>query len=125
MLVTCSRVDPARTDEASKLVQDIAAAIRRQPGCQSFVIGGDRATGRAIAVSTWDTEEHAQWIPDDLGDIGSRLQTVGIQVAHASLRGDDPGLTASADGAEPMLWAGCHGQVRSGATPRDAEGRLP
>jgi hypothetical protein len=61
MRVTRSRVDPARS----------------RPG-------RDRPTGRAIAVSTWDTEEHARWIPDDLGDIGSRLQMVGIQVAHPS-----------------------------------------
>ena len=63
MRVTRSRVDPARTDEATKLVQDIAAAVRRKPGCQSSMLGGDPAMGQAIAVSTWDTEEHARWTP--------------------------------------------------------------
>ena len=31
------------------------------------MIGVDRAGGRTVAVSTWDTEEHAQLAPDALG----------------------------------------------------------
>jgi hypothetical protein len=72
MRVTRSRMDPARIDEASPLVQDIVAAIRRLPGFQSLTIGGDRATGQSISVSTWDTEEHARWSPDGLGDLPSK-----------------------------------------------------
>ena len=81
MRVTRSRLDPARVDEVvSQVGQDVAAAIRRLPGCQSFVGGVDRASGQAISVSTWDTEEHARWPADALGDVPSRLQALGAQV---------------------------------------------
>jgi hypothetical protein len=40
----------------------------------------DRASGRAIIVSTWDTEEHARWSPGDvLGDIVAKLQALNVQ----------------------------------------------
>ena len=62
MRVTRARLDSTKVDETVRQVgQDVAAAIRRLPGCQSYVGGADRATGRTINVSTWDTEEHARW----------------------------------------------------------------
>jgi hypothetical protein len=82
MRVTRGRfADPTRMDEAVRQVgQDIAAAIGRQPGYQSFTGGIDRASGRTITVSTWDTEEHARWSPADvLGDLVSKLQALGVQ----------------------------------------------
>jgi heme-degrading monooxygenase HmoA len=81
MRVTRTRIDPAKMDEAiTRTSQDIAAAARRLPGFQSLLLGADRATGQSIAVSTWDTEEHARWSRDALGDIPSRLQALGVQV---------------------------------------------
>jgi hypothetical protein len=84
MRVTRSHMDPTRVDEASQVVKDIAAGVRRRPGFQSIMFGGDRATGQAIAVSTWDTEEHARWVPEITGDIRSRLQAVGLQIDRPS-----------------------------------------
>jgi hypothetical protein len=80
MRVTRGRVDLARLDEVLALSQEVAAAVRRLPGYQSYVAGGDRASGRSFSVSTWDTEEHARWSPDVLGDILPRLQALGVQV---------------------------------------------
>ena len=81
MRVTRGRVDTTKADEAlMQLAQDVAAAIKRLPGCQSYVGGGDRASGQTIAVSTWDTEEHARFSRDALGDIPSRMQALGGQV---------------------------------------------
>ena len=81
MRVVRGRIDPANIDEAvTQLGQDLAAAVRRLPGCQSFVGGGDRATGQTITVSTWDTEEHARYSQDALGDVASRIQALGVQV---------------------------------------------
>jgi len=80
MRVVRSRVDPAKIDEVvGQVAQDLDAAIRRQPGYQSSTGGVDRATGRAIIVSTWDTEEHARYSFDVLGDVQSRLQALGVQ----------------------------------------------
>ena len=81
MRVTRGRIDPDRIDEvASQVVQDLIAAVKRQPGNQSFVGSADRASGRTITVSTWHTQEHASFSPDALGDIPSRLQALGVQV---------------------------------------------
>ena len=60
MRVGPARMDPARIDEDSTLVQDIAEAFKQLPGFQSVMIGVDRTTGQFITVSTWDTEEHAR-----------------------------------------------------------------
>jgi hypothetical protein len=81
MRVVRGRMDPARIDEAegSQVAQELAAAVRRLPGCQSFMGGGDRATGQTIAVSTWDTEDHARYPVEALGEVLSRLQAVGLQ----------------------------------------------
>ena len=81
MRIVRARIDPARIDEtaARQLGQELAAAVRRQPGCQSFMGGGDRASGQTITVSTWDTEEHARYSPDALGEVMSKIQAVGTQ----------------------------------------------
>jgi hypothetical protein len=80
MRVTRSRVDPARGDEAWKLAHDIAAAARHLPGLQSLLIGEDRTSGQGIAVTTWDTEDHARWSREALGDRPSRIQALGVQM---------------------------------------------
>ena len=80
MRVTRSRGDRARLDEVQTLVPEIAAAVRQLPGCQSYIVGVDRAAGTALSVSTWDTEEHARWTGDRLGDLPSRLQALGVQL---------------------------------------------
>ncbi len=79
MRVVRGRVDPARLDELNQVAPDLAAAIRRQPGHQSSMGGVNRASGQTVVVSTWDTEEHASYSPDALGDIRSRLQALGVQ----------------------------------------------
>jgi hypothetical protein len=80
--VTRAQVDPATHDEVlSHMGQDVAAASRRRTGHQSWVGGVDRASGRLITVSTWDTEDHARYSLDALGDIPSRLQALGVQPA--------------------------------------------
>jgi quinol monooxygenase YgiN len=81
MRVTRARSDPAKFDElAGGVGQDVAAAIRRLPGCQSYLAGGDRASGTLIAVSTWDTEEHARFSRGTAPDVVSRLETLGVQL---------------------------------------------
>jgi hypothetical protein len=80
MRVTRSRVDPARYEEASQVVLDLAASARQLPGFQRLVFGGDRAIGEGFAISTWDTEEHARWSRDVLGDPVPRLRALGVQI---------------------------------------------
>jgi hypothetical protein len=44
------------------------------------VTGGDRTSGRTVAIGSWDTEEHARWSRDPIGDLVSRLQALGAQL---------------------------------------------
>jgi hypothetical protein len=67
-------------DVDSQLAQDLAAAVRRMPGNQSFMGGVDRANGRAITISTWDTGQHASYSPDALGEVQSRVRGVTTDV---------------------------------------------
>ena len=78
--VTRGRLDPARFDEVTQVGQEIAAASRRLPGNQSYVAGIDRASGRVLTVSTWDTEANAR--ADRLGGTGlaSRMQVLGVHM---------------------------------------------
>ena len=83
MRVTRGRItDPSKlgTDTANQVLRDLVAAVRRQPGFQSFTGGADRANGRTITISTWDTEDHARFSPEALGDLPARIEAIGIQV---------------------------------------------
>lgn len=79
MRVVRGRIDPSRLSDVGPLAPDLAAAIRRQPGFQNFMGGVDRTSGWTISVSTWDTAEHAGYSPDALGDVVTRLQSLGLQ----------------------------------------------
>jgi hypothetical protein len=84
MRVGRSRMDPARIDEDSTLVQDITEAFRQLPGFQSLMASMDRATGQSINVSTYDTEEHARWTPTR-SDLNARIQALGIQMGSPEI----------------------------------------
>jgi quinol monooxygenase YgiN len=80
MRIARARIDPPRFDEVrDNLEHDLIAAFKRQPGFQSVMSSGDRASGQWIVVSTWDTEEHARFSRDALGDIVPRNQALGVQ----------------------------------------------
>jgi quinol monooxygenase YgiN len=77
--VTRSQSDPANIDETTALVADIRAAIRDLPGCQGVQIAVDRLTGKSVAISTYDTPEHARFSRDTLGVPLARLVATGWQ----------------------------------------------
>ena len=78
--LTRGRFDPSRYDEVMRLNQEINAALRRLPGLQTSQVGIDRTAGRLVAVTTWDTEEHARFSREALGDVVSRMQAIGSQL---------------------------------------------
>jgi hypothetical protein len=81
MRVVRIRQDSARWDEAVPAMLAATEVVRQQPGCQSLVIAGDRATGEAFAISTWDTEEHARFNRDAvLAPNRVRIESVGGQI---------------------------------------------
>jgi hypothetical protein len=70
------RQDPAKWDESVPAMLEASEAIRQRPGCQSLVLAGDRATGEALAHSTWDTQEHARFEPPQ----SEKLRALGVQL---------------------------------------------
>jgi len=77
--ITRGQGDPAKIEETIRLVPDLSAAVRALPGCHGVQVAVDRATGKAVAVSTFDTLEHAQFARERLGDAITRLVAAGWQ----------------------------------------------
>ena len=75
--VTRGRVDPGKSDEATRLVPAIQAAIQQLPGCQHVQTGVDRATGKSIAISSFETLD--QFSRDRPSDTIAPLLALGWQ----------------------------------------------
>ncbi len=71
--------DPERYDDLVPIVDEVTAKVQQLPGNQHVHQGVDRTTGAAVAVSLWDTEEHARFSRDALGDAIARLQGIGVR----------------------------------------------
>jgi hypothetical protein len=81
MRITHGHIDPDRIDEYLDHVDpDLTAAVTGLPGCQSYVTGMDRASGRLATVSTWDTRDHAGWPRGALGDLVPRLVLLSVRL---------------------------------------------
>jgi quinol monooxygenase YgiN len=78
--ITRARYDPGRSEEILALASEITAAVEGLSGCQAIYQGTDRTTGTIAAVSVWDTEQHARFSRDALGDVIGRLQALGVQL---------------------------------------------
>ena len=80
--ITRGRFDPATYDELLPLMREVNAAVQALPGWQRMQSGLDRSGGRLVAVSTWDTAEHANFSRDagSLGDVVRRTQAIGVQL---------------------------------------------
>jgi quinol monooxygenase YgiN len=78
--VTRARIDPARFEEVQAIGREIVAANRRLPGLQGYHTGVDRASGRIVAISFWDTEEHAQVPREGFAELARRLEAAGVQL---------------------------------------------
>jgi hypothetical protein len=78
--LTRGRFDPARYDAVMPLVPAITTALRALPGVQDVRVGVDRATGRTLSLTSFDTVEHAQFSRDRLGSVLQPLQALGWEV---------------------------------------------
>ena len=49
---------PERIDDVARVVRDVVhPGISCEPGYRGYVVLGDRATGKALGVTLWDSEE--------------------------------------------------------------------
>ncbi len=78
--LTRGRFDPANFDQIQPLAQEVHDAVKRLPGIDHIHQAADRASGELVAVSIWDTEEHARFSRDLLGDLVARIQAAGVQL---------------------------------------------
>jgi len=79
--LTRGQFDPAAADQITALASDVTAAVRRMPGMQHIFQAQDRSAGTLVAISIWDTEEHARFTREDLGDVVTRIRDAGVQLA--------------------------------------------
>jgi hypothetical protein len=81
MRLTRGHIDPDRIDEAmSQIEHELLTAVTGLPGCQGYVGGVDRASGRLAGVTIWDTKDHARWFRTILGDLAPRLLLLGVRL---------------------------------------------
>ena len=82
MFLRCTRAqfDPAKADDVSAIASDLKAALDRLPGIQHSHGALDRAGGKSITITIFDTREHAQFSRDALGDLIPRFQAAGMKL---------------------------------------------
>jgi quinol monooxygenase YgiN len=78
--ITRGRFDPAAVDRVTPLVAEVSAAVERMPGCQHLHQARDLSGGSIVAISLWDTEEHARFSREDLGEVITRLGEQGVHL---------------------------------------------
>ena len=83
--ITRGRFESARYAELVRLAPGPAAAVQRLPGCGGYHSGLDRAAGTLVAVSTWDSVDHARFSRDALGDALTQILALGVQLEPPEL----------------------------------------
>lgn len=81
--ITRGRFDSSRYDEVLPLAQQVEAAAQGLPGYVGIQIAIDRTGGKVVAVSTWDTTEHANFVREQapvLGDVVRQMMDIGVQI---------------------------------------------
>ncbi len=63
-----------------KTEEKLSPALKKLPGLQSYQTGIDAEHGTMIAISTWDTMEHAQLLSQmpEMNELRSNFQQYGI-----------------------------------------------
>jgi hypothetical protein len=86
--LTRGRFDPAQFGAIMPLVPAVTTALRALPGVQDVRVGMDRATGRTLSLTSFDTLEHAQFSRDRLGSVLQPLQDLGWEAEAPEIYGD-------------------------------------
>ena len=77
--ITRARFDPASYEQISAAALEVQAAMQQLPEVQHIHQGVDRTAGTVAAVSVWDSEEHASFPREVLGEPIGRLRALGVQ----------------------------------------------
>jgi quinol monooxygenase YgiN len=78
--ITRTHFDPTLAEQVAPLAREAVAAVQRLPGVQQVHQGIDRASGTGAIVSVWDSEAHARFSRDALGEVMARVAALGVQL---------------------------------------------
>ena len=56
------------------------AAVERLPGFQQLYQARDLSGGTTVTISLWDTEAHARFSRDQMGDVIARIADAGVRL---------------------------------------------
>jgi heme-degrading monooxygenase HmoA len=74
------RFDPATVDQVTPLAAEVKDVLARLPGFEQVFQALDRSAGTTATISLWDTEEHARFSRDQMGDIIGRIADAGVRL---------------------------------------------
>lgn len=84
--VTTVTYDPAREEEVLKLIDDsLIPRFQEISGFQSYSGGTNGETGRGVAISVWDSMDHAAELREVLGGLIQDFERVGVGFEPAQL----------------------------------------
>ena len=71
----------ARLDASSR---SLIPAIAAMPGCLSYYVGSEEASGTMVNVSVWDTLEHAQAMGSlpEMAALAKEFIALGVEFEH-------------------------------------------
>jgi hypothetical protein len=84
--ITRGRFDPARIDDVQRVVdEELIPALRRFPGFLDYKGGVNRRTGQVVAITSWDTAEHANFARDAISEMVAALSALGVTLEPADI----------------------------------------
>jgi heme-degrading monooxygenase HmoA len=83
--VTRGCFSPDTQADVQRISEEVAAAARRLPGFHGYQGGLDRGAGRLVAITTWDTMEHAAALRNSIPETVARLLGLGVQLEPAEI----------------------------------------
>jgi quinol monooxygenase YgiN len=93
MRITRGTFDPGSMSEEqlTALIEEVADAIKTQPGFVSYQGGVNRGAGTMVAVSTWQDEDSASFPRKALGAVVPKIMDLGIRLEAPEMY--DDGIT--------------------------------
>ncbi len=84
--VTPFVLDLAREQEVTRFSEEqLLPAIRQLPGFRRYTAAVDRAAGRGVSLTEWDSQEHAQALRTAVGGMLQEMAELGIQLETAQV----------------------------------------
>lgn len=78
--ITTATFDLAKEQELQQIIDEqMIPAMRQLPGFVGYTGGIDRASGRAVSITTWDDMDHAQGLRAALGSVVGQFEALGAR----------------------------------------------